>query len=188
MLKAHLGRWLLIPILVVAMWVAADAKEPVVQRVYLIGNSLTWDTVPSRLSGDVQWHVDCGVNLSFIRANPGKPCVKDSTLWPMALRDKQYDVISVQPHYGSTLAQDVETISTWMTLQPKAAFIIHSGWARHVQRADEFASYSPPEQMLHSPVYLRALIAELRRRHSALCRRCASRTSSILRVFGHARA
>jgi hypothetical protein len=134
-------------------------------RHYLIGNSLTWDTVPERLPGDTQWHVDCGVPLPFIFAQPDKPCVKSSTLWPKALREKQYDFVSVQPHYGSTLAQDVETISAWMKLQPKAVFVIHSGWAWHAQRAKEFSGYAPPDQMEHGPVYLRALVAELRRLH-----------------------
>src|SRR5437764_2889815 len=107
-------------------------------RVYLIGNSLTWDTVPERLAGDVQWHVDCGVPLPVIFAKPDKPCVTSSTPWPKALKENQYDVVAVQPHYGSTLAQDVETISIWMKLQPKAVFVIHSGWAWHAQRANEF--------------------------------------------------
>jgi hypothetical protein len=140
------------------------AQEPAAAR-YLIGNSLTWDTVPGLLSGDVQWHVDCGVSLPHISANPGKPCVKTSTIWTTALQNKQYDLISVQPHYGSTLAQDVETISTWMKLQPGAALIIHTGWARQVDRAAEFASFSVPVEMVHSQTYIRALIAELRRLH-----------------------
>jgi hypothetical protein len=152
-------------ILSAVMSATTIAQSPAAARYYLIGNSLTWDTVPSRLAGDVQWHVDCGVNLPYIQANPDKPCVKDSTLWPKALRDKQYDVVSVQPHYGSTLAQDVAAISAWMKLQPKAVFVIHSGWAKQVQRADEFASYAPPTQMEHSPGYLRALVAELRQLH-----------------------
>jgi hypothetical protein len=143
----------------------AAAAEPAAKSVFLIGNSLTWDTVPSRLSGDVQWHVDCGVPLPYIHAHPEKPCVKDSTLWPKALADKQYDFVSVQPHYGATLAQDADTISAWVEMQPKAVFVIHSGWARHAARADEFASYVSPDQMTHGPVYLRALVAELRRRH-----------------------
>ena len=167
--RSTMTRWLT-RLLLGAMLTAAAradglAQEPTSTRYYLIGNSLTWDTVPPRLSGDVQWHVDCGVNLPYIHAHPDKPCVKESTLWPMALRDKQYDVVSVQPHYGSTLTQDVETISGWMTLQPKAVFVIHSGWAWHAKRAEEFASYAPPEQMTHSPVYFRALVAELRRLH-----------------------
>ncbi|MGE3806767.1 MAG: hypothetical protein AB7K24_19030, partial [Gemmataceae bacterium] len=124
-----------------------------------------WDTTPKLLDGDVQYHVDCGKSLPFIYANPDKPCVKDSTLWPKALRDKQYDVISVQPHYGSALKQDVETLSAWMKLQPKAVFVIHSGWPRHAQFADEFEGYAAPVSMVHSPGYMRALIAELRRAH-----------------------
>jgi hypothetical protein len=87
---------------------------------YLIGNSLTWDTVPSLLDGDVQWHVDCGKSLPYIYAHPEMPCVKNSTLWPQALKEKQYDLISVQPHYGSTLAEDADTISKWVEMQPKA--------------------------------------------------------------------
>lgn len=134
-------------------------------RCYLIGNSLTWDTVPERLDGHVQWHVDCGVSLPQIFAKPENPCVKTSTLWPKALKDTQYDVVSVQPHYGSTLVQDVETISRWMKMQPQAVFVIHSGWAFHAQRSNEFTSLATPEQMTHSPTYMRALIAELRRLH-----------------------
>jgi len=164
-MKHHLRIWLLFLLLVATSRNAAIAAEPVATRYYLIGNSLTWDTVPRLLSGDVQWHVDCGVSLPYIHANPDKPCVKESTLWPTALRDKQYDVVSVQPHYGSTLSQDVETISAWMKLQPQAVFVIHSGWAKHAQRSQEFESYTSPEQMTHSPGYFRALITELRRLH-----------------------
>lgn len=143
----------------------ALADEAAAKRFYLIGNSLTWDTVPSRLDGDVQWHVDCGKSLPYITAHPEQPCVKQSVIWPQALRNKQYDVISVQPHYGSTLAEDVEAISAWMKMQPDAVFVIHTGWARHAQRADEFSSDATPEAMEHSPGYIRTLLAELRKRH-----------------------
>ncbi len=143
---------------------ALRAEQPA-PRCYLIGNSLTWDTVPERLDGSVQWHVDCGVSLPHIFAKPENPCVKSSTIWPKALKENRYDVVAVQPHYGSTLAQDVETISNWMKLQPKAVFVVHSGWAFHAQRASEFASLATPDQMTHSPVYIRALVAELCRLH-----------------------
>ena len=154
-------RVLLCALLVAALNTNAVAAEPAT-RYFLIGNSLTWDTVPERLSGNVQWHVDCGVSLPHIHANPDKPCVKNSTLWPTALKDKQYDVISVQPHYGSTLKQDVETISAWIRMQPLAVFVIHTGWGRHAQHMDEFTGYAVPDQMTHSPAYIRTLIAELR--------------------------
>jgi hypothetical protein len=141
-----------------------SAQQPPA-RIYLIGNSLTWDTVPNRLDGDVQWHIDCGVPLPHIHAKPENPCVKSSTLWPKALKETAYDLVVVQPHYGSTLAQDAETIAKWMTLQPQAVFVLHSGWAWHAQRANEFTSLATPNPMTHSPVYMRALVAELRRLH-----------------------
>ncbi len=141
------------------------ANEPATTSYYLIGNSLTWDTVPSLLDGDVQWHVDCGTSLPFIHKHPGKPCVRSSTLWPTALKQKQYDVVSVQPHNGSTLKQDVGIISTWMKMQPKAVFVIHSGWAHHAKREEEFTNHDPLDTMLHSPAYYRALLAELRKLH-----------------------
>ena len=34
--------------------------------VFLIGNSLTWDTVPSQLGPEVKWHVDCGKSLLIL--------------------------------------------------------------------------------------------------------------------------
>ena len=144
--------------------VSAQTTDPAVSC-FLIGNSLTWDTVPPQLDGDVQWHVDCGVSLQHIFANPQQPCVNNSTLWPTALRSKQYKFVVVQPHYGSTLAADVETISEWMQLQPNAVFVIHTGWAYQDRNAEEFASYTVPEQMVHSPGYIRALLSELQRKH-----------------------
>lgn len=62
------------PILVFATCANGLAQELPPTRCYLIGNSLTWDTVPPLLSGDVQWHVDCGVHPpvsnSFARLAP----------------------------------------------------------------------------------------------------------------------
>ena len=133
------------------------------KSVYLIGNSLTWDTVPSRLDGDVQWHVDCGKSLPFMFANPEMPCVKTSTLWPQALREKQYDIVSFQTHYGATLKEDVETISKWIQLQPMAVFVIHTGWAHHEKRAAEYASTAISGKMQHSPAYVGALLSELKK-------------------------
>lgn len=144
---------------------AGRANDPASTSYYLIGNSLTWDTIPGLLDGDVQWHVDCGKPLTYIYANPGEPCVKTSTLWPTALKEKQYDFVSVQPHYGSTLQQDADTISAWMTLQSNAVFVIHSGWARQVSRVAEFGNPEGAGEMQHSPAYFRALVAELRTRH-----------------------
>ncbi|MGY8771046.1 MAG: hypothetical protein ACKVH8_21755 [Pirellulales bacterium] len=131
---------------------------------YLIGNSLTWDTVPAKLDGDTQWHVDCGKSLPFIIDNPEKPCVGTSTLWPSALKNKQYDFVSVQPHYGSTLDQDISTISHWIEMQPTATLVIHTGWAHHEKRAEEYAK-EKSNNMQHSPAYFKALITALKQKY-----------------------
>ena len=143
---------------------------------YLIGNSLTWDTVPSKLDGDVQWHVDCGKSLPYIHDHPEQPCVKDSTIWPKALFEKEYDYVSVQPHYGSTVEEDAAVIMKWMNLQPKAVFVIHTGWARSATRAAEFASTDASDRMAHNPAYFDALIARLKKEHP---RRTIRRTRAI---------
>jgi hypothetical protein len=132
---------------------------------YLIGNSLTQDTVPSRLDGDVQWHVDCGKSLPYIFENPQEPCVKNSTIWPEALRAKQYDLVSVQVHYGGTVETDAAVLSEFVRMQPKAVFVIHSGWARSRSRAEEYAGAAADGTMLHSPAYIGKLLALLRAAH-----------------------
>lgn len=145
-----------------ALAAALPAAEPT-QKIYLIGNSLTWDTVPSKLDGDVQWHVDCGKSLPYIFEHPEMPCVKTSTLWPQALNEKQYDLLSFQVHYGSTLADDVATIAKWLAMQPKAVCVIHTGWAHHEKRAAEYAATDVTGPMTHSPAYVSDVIAELKK-------------------------
>lgn len=145
---------------------AADTATPKAgPSYYLIGNSLTQDTVPARLDGDVQWHVDCGKSLPFIFENPGEPCVKNSTLWPKALESKRYDYVSVQVHYGSTLEEDAAVISAFLTMQPRAVFVIHSGWARAATREAEYQVKSAGGKMQHSPAYIAALIGLLEKSH-----------------------
>ncbi|MEN9573237.1 MAG: hypothetical protein RL514_1092 [Verrucomicrobiota bacterium] len=140
------------------------AAAPPARSCFLIGNSLTWDTLPERLDGDVQWHVDCGTPLPVIHQRPDKPCVTNSTLWPKALKAKQYDLLSIQPHYGD-FAENVAVISQWIATQPKAVIIIHTGWAKHAERVEEYALTEMSGPLKHSPAHLQALLAELRRRH-----------------------
>ncbi len=145
------------------------------KRIFLIGNSLTWDCVPAALSGDVSWHVDCGKNLEQIRTKPDAPCVPSSKIWSQHLKTQQYDVLCVQPHYGTTLKQDAEAIAYWCSLQPNAELILHTGWARQSDWQQEYhgsdasknsstssdggARSSKPEDrpMVHSPDYFAAL-------------------------------
>jgi len=141
----------------------AAPETPCPKKNYLIGNSLTWDTIPGLLADDTQWHVDCGVPLHYIHAKPDKPCVKTSTIWPKALKDKQYDQVSIQPHYGATFTQDLETISMWVKLQPSATIIIHTGWAYHAERQQEFDHHCG-DKMQHTRQYFDNLLSELRKR------------------------
>lgn len=155
--------WLLVcGWLVAASW-AQPAAAPA--KIYLIGNSLTWDTLPGLLEGDVQWHVDCGKNLKYIHDHPGSPCVKTSTLWPTALKSKQYDVLCVQPHFGSSLAEDVQAISAWLALQPQATLVLHTGWNRAADFEATYHAGSDGGQMVHAPEYFQALTAALQAAH-----------------------
>ncbi|MEM9016092.1 MAG: hypothetical protein AAGC68_03700, partial [Verrucomicrobiota bacterium] len=140
--------------------VATRAKDTT--SYFLIGNSLTWDTVPSKLDGDVQWHVDCGKSLPFMYENPQKPCVKTSTLWPEALESKQYDFLSLQIHYGSTLDQDLAVVASLIDLQPDAVVVIHTGWARSESRIEEYKKKTAEGRMQHSPAYFQVLLERLR--------------------------
>ena len=137
-----------------------EAKKP---SYYLLGNSLTMDTLPYAFDGDLQYHIDCGKSLPYIFEHPEKPCVKQSALWTKALKEKQYDFFSVQPHYGSTLKTDAETISKWIKMQPKAVIIIHSGWAKQKTRAEEYISKETTGKMVHAPDYYTNLIKELKK-------------------------
>jgi hypothetical protein len=133
-------------------------------RIFLIGNSLTWDTRPQLLDEYVDWHVDCGKSLKFIAANPESPCVDSSRLWPIALSQLDYDYLVVQPHYGTSLTDDVDVISKWIEMQPNAVVVIHTGWARNASFEEEFAS-KELTAMQHSPAYFAALMDKLRSRY-----------------------
>lgn len=132
---------------------------------YLIGNSLTWDTLPPRLEGNVHWHVDCGKPLPYILANPDRPCVGTSRLWPDALTTAQFDYLSMQTHYGSTLESDFASMSHWIDMQPEAILILHTGWARSADFAQEYQSDVLPEKMIHHTAYWNKLLQMLKQKY-----------------------
>jgi hypothetical protein len=134
------------------------------KKVYLIGNSLTWDTLPVLLGEGVEWHVDCGKNLQYLYDNPQEPCVKSSVTWPEALKTEQYDILCVQPHFGTTLKQDVEVIGAWLKMQPKADLLIHTGWNRNADFEAVYHASIDHDRMVHAPVYFERLVGELRKK------------------------
>lgn len=95
--------------------------------VFTIGNSLTWDAGPTNVD-DAQWHIFCNKNLRFIADNPADHCIPTSRRWTDALANQQFDYVSVQPFIGTTLQDDLSVISQWMSMQPNAQFVLHTGW------------------------------------------------------------
>ena len=134
--------------------------------IFLVGNSLTWDTVPAWLDGNVQWDIYCNRNLDYIYKNAGNSCVGTATDWDDALYNNQYDWVVVQPFTGTTLQQDADIIDEWMSLQPDAQFVIHPGWASHTNYASVYNAGNPDNMMRANPAYIGDLIAELESRNS----------------------
>ncbi len=145
---------------------AAQQSEPKdTSRIFLIGNSLTWDTLPGLLEGQVEWHVDCGKNLQYIYENPDAPCVKSSTPWDKALADNQYDILCIQPHFGTSIEDDSRAICSWVNMQPKAKLIIHTGWNRYKDFSATYRKDEPAMHMTHCPHYFDELKAQIRKNH-----------------------
>lgn len=142
------------------------AAAPVrADSVYLIGNSLTWDTQPELLDGMIGHHVDCNKTLPFIHANPASECVASSSDWSLALSSATYDVLTVQPFAGSTvsstLAEDAAAISDWMAMQPGATVVLHTGWAQHDMHEAAYHGGLTGEAMAYCPEYFDALRSRL---------------------------
>lgn len=160
-----------------------SSEKPQTQpKILMIGNSLTWDTRPPLLDGDVQWHVDCGKNLVFIRDNPAKPCVETSTIWPAAMQTTQFDFVSVQPHYGTTIDDDLAVISDWVTQQKTAVFIIHTGWARHLEFDIERSDADSAGLLTHSDVYFKTLLQNLRTKFPKREFRCTKAMNLLFQI------
>ena len=129
--------------------------------IYTIGNSLTWDTKPPDLDGIVDYQIYCAKNLQYIQDNPEGHCVRSSLPWTTALTTKQYDWISVQPFSGTKLSTDSAIISSWMSLQPDATFVIHPAWTGFTTFPRDYEAGNPDNKMRPSPEYISDLISEL---------------------------
>ena len=108
-------------------------------NIFLIGNSLTQDTIPHDYA--TAWHIAPSQGLLSIYNNPSANFLAGSTQWDTAFAATQYDLISVQPYPSldepDAMTASVTVISDWVTLQPNAKFIIHTGWAGY-QSHDAF--------------------------------------------------
>lgn len=133
------------------------------KNIFMIGNSLTWDTLPRNIDSNVKYHIATGKNLKFIFDNPDRITTSnavDSTSWRI-LTEENFDYVVVQPFKGTTLAQDIEIISHWMSLQPNATFIIHTGWNQFALHDSNYFIEQSPENRLRSQDYFLQLLENL---------------------------
>jgi hypothetical protein len=137
------------------------ANSTAQHRVFSIGNSLTADMLPTVLD-DTQYQIFCGKNLNFILTNPDGHCVNSSTRWSAALTNNQYHYVTVQPFQGTVLNEDIAIIAYWMTLQPEANFIIHSGWSPSETFPTDYAAGNSDNQMRPSPEYIQGIFDGLK--------------------------
>jgi len=127
-------------------------------KIYTIGNSLTGDTIPGKYASG--WHICGGHNLKRIQNNPD--CSKNNKLtWKEALTENKYNIITVQPYYGTRLSEDIEVISDWVQLQPSAIFVIHTGWPA-VNKVHSSYIKGSILRMNHSPFYFSNLVNRLK--------------------------
>ena len=130
---------------------------------YSIGNSLTFDAL-RRFAGDFDHTINCNQNLDRIFNNPEQTCVptlEGARPWDDAFATESYDFVTVQPFVGTSLSQDVAAISAWMTLQPDAQFIIHTGWTSAGARESQFNAPLDPGRLSYGPAYFDELIYQL---------------------------
>ena len=135
------------------------------KTVFVVGNSLTWDALPTLLDGEVDHHIYCSRNLEYIRDNPDGHCISTSTPWSTALVDNAYETLLIQPFDGTSLMRDVEIISGWMDMQPDADVLLHTGWAQHDELYEVLALGNPDDMMRPNYEYFEDLVAALERRY-----------------------
>ncbi len=150
----------LLALLILCISIATQATEP---RIFTIGNSLTWDTLPKNYA--THWHIDCNQNLQSIYDNPDRTCVSSSITLSQGLTQNTYDFVTVQPFFGTTQSQDMAIISAWMAQQPSAIFVIHTGWTHAASHTAHYKTPNTAGKMTHCPSYFKDLIADLKRRH-----------------------
>ncbi len=129
--------------------------------IYTLGNSLTQDTLPHYLDGEVYKGIYCGQNLQQIFNDPNNFCTMDSTAWDVAFANHQFDWVTVQPYVGTSMLQDASLIEGWMNMQPGAQFVIHTGWYYAASFETTYHGVFGDGMMHHNPAYFNALIAEV---------------------------
>lgn len=159
---------------------ASDAAK--IERVYFIGNSLTWDSRPVWMPGigrdfgrqiETGYHILENADLTAIVQRPqsAKESLVKPARFPQALADASWDVLCLQIHATSesTLGGDVAAVKRLVEAAgasgatPRVA--IHSGWPsphRFAARWEENARDLDGQPTRASAAYLKLLVTRLR--------------------------
>ncbi len=128
-------RWLLVLMLGGVGILGCDQQggDPPADDVYVVGSSFSWDAIPPALDSHPEWVIYCEKSLDNIFNVPEGYCVPSSTPWPKVLEPpvQVFGYISFQPvpTDGSTQAQDIAHISSWLAPQPASTVgVIHPTW------------------------------------------------------------
>lgn len=144
---------------------------------YHIGNSITWDALPSLLDELAAeqghehvagWHIACSSDLEEIWASPDYTCIDSPEpfgKYTEALTQHEWDHVTLQPwRTGGTLASDAARILDFIELartnpaNRDTRFFIYQGWARlayfsswtqHVADADDTRSVTARQYFEH---------------------------------------
>jgi hypothetical protein len=141
--------------------------------VYVIGNSLSSDTLPFALENDPEAHLFCAKSLDYIFNNPDGHCGENSTPWPEVLTPpaETYDYISFQPYpaASSTQQQDSDHITYWLGTQPTCTVgVIHPSWPSHTSWEATLHEANPNNTYTNrSKAYAYDLLEKLRSRKPA---------------------
>lgn len=145
--------------LIVFVFAFIAPQQEEASGVFLIGNSLTYGTLPGELDGEVDYHIQPNENLHQILTDPWIGA-DDATLWTEALTGNQYSVIVVQIYKGTTLGQDFEAIKTFADLQPDADIVVFTGWPKHSVWEAVYPA-GPVNEIGQSKTYIGALLGAL---------------------------
>jgi hypothetical protein len=126
-----------------------------------IGNSLTWDSVPSHLPNIAGYHIRCGSSLPGIADNPTDTCIAPNFgFYQDALANHDWDVVFVQPFDDSTLPQDAAFIRDIHAREPSAQLVIYESWPDRDNFVDDWFQPLGAESQ-RSRAYFDALSQEL---------------------------
>lgn len=113
---------------------------------YHIGNSLTWDALEGvrAVTGtdlEAGYHIRCGGSLPYIWGHPTDTCLPSVPSYGTfndALPNHNWDAVTIQPYFDSTLAIDTVTINQFIGLtrsrpeNSQTVFYVYETWPQTI--------------------------------------------------------